>query len=148
MQELKAPVSLNKKEEKQKESLKVLAGKHFSYRQTLAFLHLGIDYSHEFRLEEITLHNPVHHPHYLSHVDVALILRAGVMVFQGEDAEQIEAQSVRDDVFALHRGTLGLVVITFIQRIVAAEILVERDSNSIVSHHDALVECTRSEERR
>lgn len=91
-------------------------------------------------LKELAAKYLVAYPHHLAHVVVALVLRTPVEVVEGIKAEQIEHKAVGDDVLACHRLTLLERVMLFVKRIVNAHVLVERDANHAVAHHDALVE--------
>lgn len=91
--------------------------------------------------EEQRVHRLIGCPHDASHVHIAFLLRGILKVRHGIAAQQPEHQTVGHNVLTGHRGALFLVVELRIERIVGTKILVERDANKAIAHHDALSQC-------
>ena len=93
-------------------------------------------------LVEIGIQGLVGHPHDTAYVLVALLLRTAVEILQRIQAEQIEHQTVGNNIATLHRLPLDLVIEIGIEGIVLAKVLVERDAHDALANNDALPQCS------
>lgn len=105
-------------------------------------LHIAVNGSNLLVVENAATRHLLHNPLDATHVSVADSLRLLKCVGDGEQAEQIEADGIGHYHGALHHSTLFDGIMVPIERIVAAQVLVEADAQDIVANDDALVERT------
>ena len=63
------------------------------------------------------------------------------MIVHFVTAKEIECETIRHNPFRTHRGTLIVIVETFVERIVFSHILIEADSQQCIYQNDRFIEC-------
>lgn len=105
-------------------------------------IHVFLNSNRKLSMKDFLSEKLVDHPHDFSHVHIAFILRACIIIVERIHAEKPETNAVGHNGFACHLLALRRRVVTAIDREVGTKILVEGDANGVVAYDNTLVEGT------